>query len=336
MINEREYILKISQNLERFKELGDGKFNFKCPICSDGKTKYKTRAWFIERDSYLFHCFNCNTQMSLSNFLKEYFPDIYKEFIFDKLKNNSKNSNTLKFKEEKKIDYKTDRFLKNILKPSNEVSDYLNSRQIPENRFKDIYVIENFKDLNHIEKYKDSKFVKEKRVVLPCYNSDGLISGIVARSLDKNASKRYINLKFYDDPNLIFGLYDEKGNFKINLNKTIYVVEGAFDSFFIPNCVSVNTSDLLIFEKVIPENMKKHLNVVYVCDNECRNKEIIDVYKKIIKSGNKIVIFPKSIKEKDINEIILKHKDIDILEVLKENVYSGLKAEITLNTWKCI
>jgi hypothetical protein len=337
-MNEVEYINKISPFLERFRETSKGKYNFKCPICGDGSTAFKTRAWFLERDTYYFHCFNCSTQSSFQNFIKLLFPEIYKEYVFDKLKTKDRNKEvSFAFNEKPDIDYSVHNYVKSLLKPytNNELAvRYLSNRNIPTSAYNSIYIIENCKDFNKIEKYKNSNFVEEARIVLPIYNKDGIINGIICRAISEESKKRYIVLKFYDDYD-IFGLYDENGNYKINLNKTIYVVEGAFDSMFLDNAISVNTSDLMLFDKALNKKLIDRLDIVYVPDNDTRNKEIVKIYKKIIEAGKNIVILPDYIKGKDINEIIL-NNDVDIMQLLKENTFKGVEATIKMNMWKKI
>jgi len=337
MINETEFIHKISTYLEGFKELGHGKFNFRCNCCGDGDSGYKTRAWFLEKDSYVFYCHNCSLSMSFPNYLKLKFPEVYKEYVLEKLKETKwKGKESLFFKEDSNIDLSSHNIVKSFLKPCTDHEDvikYLEGRKIPSNRYKDIFVIENFKDLNYVDKYKDSIFHEEKRIVLPIYNNKGLINGIISRSISPSAKKRYINLKFYDDVD-IFGLYDSNGDYKIDLNKKIYAVEGAFDSMMLDNAVAVNTSDLLRIEKAIPESLLKHLNIVYVSDNEPRNYEIMKVYKKIIDSGNKIVIYPSYIIGKDINEMIINNSNTDIMTMLSENTFNGIGALVRFNQFK--
>jgi DNA primase len=337
-MNEVEYINKISPFLERFRETSKGKYNFKCPICGDGRTGFKSRAWFLERDTYYFHCFNCSEQSSFPNFLKSLFPDIYKEYVFDKLRTKERDLEVSSiFIEKPDIDYSIHNYVKSLFKPYTESEaaiQYLNGRNLPSDAYNSIYIIENFKDLNRVEKYKDSNFLKETRIVIPIYNKNGVINGIISRAISEDSVKRYIILKFYDDYD-IFGLYDEKGNYKINLNKTIYVVEGAFDSMFIDNAVSVNTSDLMMFSKSLNKRLIDKLNVVYVPDNDTRNKEIVKIYKKIIEAGKNIVILPEYIKGKDINEIIL-NNDVDIMQLLKDNTFKGVEATIKMNMWKKI
>ena len=58
--------------------------------------------------------------------------------------------------------------------------------------------------------------------------------------------------------------------------------------------------------------------------------------KNDINSGYKVVIWPSNIEQKDINSMIVNggFSEKDILNVLKNNTYQGLFAEIQLNKWK--
>ena len=80
--------------------------------------------------------------------------------------------------------------------------------------------------------------------------------------------------------------------------------------------------------------MLKYLDIVFVPDNDKRNTEIIGIYKKIIDAKESIVILPSEIKSKDINDIILNEKNIDIMKLLKENTFKGLSATMRFNQWK--
>ena len=71
---------------------------------------------------------------------------------------------------------------------------------------------------------------------------------------------------------------------------------------------------------------------VYTYDNEPRSREIVDKIEKSIASGHKVVIFPKSIKEKDLNDMALAGHDVQSL--VESNTYSGLEAKLKLNEWK--
>ncbi len=74
---------------------------------------------------------------------------------------------------------------------------------------------------------------------------------------------------------------------------------------------------------------------VIVFDKEPRNREIVKQMKKIIESGYRICIWSETIKEKDINDMILAGVPASkIQEVINKNTYSGLQAMVAFNSWK--
>jgi hypothetical protein len=73
---------------------------------------------------------------------------------------------------------------------------------------------------------------------------------------------------------------------------------------------------------------------IWVYDNEPRNREINNRISRTIDRGEKVVIWPSNIKEKDINDMVLSgHK---VQEILESNVYQGLQANLKFTTWKKI
>jgi hypothetical protein len=71
---------------------------------------------------------------------------------------------------------------------------------------------------------------------------------------------------------------------------------------------------------------------VWIYDNEPRNTEILSRISRVIEVGQKVVIWPSSIKEKDINDMVL--SGLDVQNVIESNVYSGLEAKLKFTTWK--
>jgi beta-galactosidase GanA len=71
---------------------------------------------------------------------------------------------------------------------------------------------------------------------------------------------------------------------------------------------------------------------IYVFDNEPRNREIVNRISKTINRGDKVVIWPTSIQQKDINDMVL--AGLNVMDVLKSNIHSGLEAKIKFNNWK--
>jgi len=76
----------------------------------------------------------------------------------------------------------------------------------------------------------------------------------------------------------------------------------------------------------------KGSSIVFVYDNEPRNKEIVGRIEKCISRGERVIIWPTIIVDKDINDMVLSGHDI--MSVLKLNTYSGLEATIKFTNWK--
>jgi len=86
----------------------------------------------------------------------------------------------------------------------------------------------------------------------------------------------------------------------IDQTKPIYVVEGQFDSMFLPNCVAVGSSNLVTVAKTFDKN-----SCTLVYDNQRRNDDIYRAMQRAIDQDFSVVIWPDSITEKDINEMFI-------------------------------
>jgi hypothetical protein len=75
-------------------------------------------------------------------------------------------------------------------------------------------------------------------------------------------------------------------------------------------------------------------NPVWIYDNEPRNREIVSRIERTINNGGRVVIWPVSIEEKDINDMVLAGHDVQ--DLVKSNTCSGLEAKLKFNTWKKI
>ena len=150
------------------------------------------------------------------------------------------------------------------------------------------------------------------------YNEDKILIGFQGRSLGPNSVK-YITVMINEDAPKIYGLD------KINNEKPIYIIEGPFDATLVQNSVAMCGSDLDI-------RSFGWSDYIYVYDNEPRIREIVNRIAKTIDGGDKVVIWPTSVVEKDINDMALAGHDI--MSIVQSNTYSGLKAKVKFNTWK--
>ena len=117
----------------------------------------------------------------------------------------------------------------------------------------------------------------------------------------------------------IYGLDD------INTGETVYVTEGPFDSTFIPNSIAMCGADGDVSKWGIT-------NPVWIYDNEPRNRQIVERLSATIDRGDRVVIFPKNILEKDINDMYLSGQNVQ--KVVESNIYQGLEAKLKLQDWK--
>ena len=99
---------------------------------------------------------------------------------------------------------------------------------------------------------------------------------------------------------------------------------------FIDNSIAAAGADLKSLRTDID-------NVTYIFDNEPRNKEIIDRMYGVIERDFKIVIWPDTITQKDINEIIQSGvSKAELLDLISTNTFSKLEALTRLNAYKRI
>jgi hypothetical protein len=317
-----KYINIISPRLQKFAKKKDYLYNFRCPYCGDSaKNKNRARGFFfLMKSDMVYKCHNCGIGRNLANFLKDIDVNVHDQYVMERFKQGttgrSSNVKEPKFKFDKPVFEKTDIDLKKIsdLNITHPARSYLQSRRIPEKYFSQIYFAEDFATWAKLETK-----VKEPRIVLPLRTVDGKLFGYQGRSLDKNTKLRYITVLLDNEHPKLYGLD------RIDTENTIYITEGPFDSLFLSNSMAMCGADVSLDTNQFPDR-------VFVFDNEPRNKQIVDRYEKAIASGEQVVIWPKEVQEKDINDMVLAGRDVQTM--VESNVYSGLEAKVKLIDWK--
>lgn len=320
---DAKYINLVSPQLIKFSKKKTDLYTFRCPYCGDSsKNRNKTRGYFYrKRNDFFFKCHNCGVGRTLSNFLKDHNTLLHDEYVLERYKEGltGKGSNT----PEPDFKLPSPNFDKSIFSDLKKVSIlntthtaklYLSQRQIPEKFFSIFYYAEDFNAWAKL-----SNNVKESRIIIPLISDDGKVFGYQGRSLEKNSKLRYITTILNKNYPKIFGLD------RVQKSKTVYVTEGPFDSLFLSNSIAMCGSDVTM-------DSTDYSDLVYVLDNEPRNKEIVSKYENLISKGNKIVIWPSSVREKDLNDMALSGHDVQ--SVVESNIYQGLKANLKLNAWK--
>ena len=198
---------------------------------------------------------------------------------------------------------------------------YLNSRMIHYKYRCRFSYTEDFKRLIELISPEKSKRLKsEERIVIPFFNRQKKLTHIQGRALDDN-SLRYITVSL-SQGSKVYGLD------RIDNTKPVYVVEGIFDSLFLENCVAMTGSDLNT------EDLQD-CELVFLFDNEPRNRQIVKKVEQIIDMGYSIVLFDDNFKGKDINDMVKSGHTIEQIRVyIENNTFSGLKAKMKFTEWR--
>ena len=325
---DTKYINLASASLQKYKKVKNGLWTFRCPYCGDSKkNKNKTRGYIFQvKGDHVFKCHNCGITRSFSNFLKDHVPHVYDEYVMERYKEGTIGKNVPKpdltqFISKPKFEKKTiDLEPLSCLNNFHVAKKYILDRGIPENKLDRLYYCPNFKEWTNTQKQTFSDTTNdEERIIIPLNDTDGNLIGFQGRSLSPNAKMRYITVMLNEDAPKLYGLDH------INKNETIYIVEGPLDSFFLENSVAMCGSDVDI-------RSFGWSDYIWVYDNEPRSRQITDKISKSIDAGDSVVIWPKTIKEKDLNDMVT--SGINVKNVIQSNVYQGLKAKLQLSSWK--
>ena len=318
---DSKYIGLVSSRLQKFKRVKTDLYNFRCPICGDSqKNKSKTRGYlYAVKADMNFRCHNCGASMTLSNFLKEIDTVLHKQYVFERFKNNSTGRGTVV--EEPKFNFKPPEFKPKLDLPKASTNviatKYLENRKLDPNKF---YYTDKFRawSNSHKQTFDDVNY-DEPRIIIPLFYQNTLV-GFQGRSLGPSKVK-YITVMINDDAPKIYGLDT------IRKSSPVFVTEGPFDSTFLRNSIAMCGADGDVGKWGVS-------TPVWVYDNEPRSKEITARISNTIDRGDKVVIWPTNIKEKDINDMVLAGHDVQ--NIVESNVYSGLEAQLKFNTWKRI
>ena len=337
---DQKFVGLLQPQLQGFSKKKDYLYNFRCPYCGDSsKKKNKKRGYVYRKTSGLFFmCHNCAVSTTLGNLIKFVSPTLHKDYVIEEYKDanygkrrsskkevktafNFKKTSFGKSEAEK---FKTNRFEENTifnLPDDDPAKEYIVNRQIPESFQKEMFVVEDFK------KYVDSVlpdnpytlYEGDRRIVIPMKDKTGTLVGFQGRAIGKS-ELRYITIKVKDDIPKVYGMD------RINLDETVYVVEGPIDSMFLDNAIAMAGADMTF-------DIDKKKSVVLL-DNEKRNKDITRRMANLIKDGYKICIWPEGLIEKDINDMILSGMSKSaIKDIIDTNTFSGLSAKLALQNW---
>lgn len=361
---EMDSIFSIAHRLEKFKVVNPSEvYNFRCNVCGDSKkSEHKARGYFIKSnkdDIFVMKCHNCGVAYSFQYYLKLYFPDEYKALRVRIFKasgkpQHNKQPKQKEYKVEDIFDKEYQETLNTMLTLSNDARllipvnelypghiayDYLKGRNMSERAFNRLYYTPDFAEfINSVVPSKlleNKKIPNDERIVLVLQTIEGEIMGFQGRALG-DSKLRYMTLMMSETYPKIFGLelIDKESS------EPIFVTEGAFDSFFIDNCISLNGGDTNALNDIVNyENINKD-RIIIILDNEPRNVDTVKRTENAINFGFKVIIWEGINPEyKDINDMIKNsvfESEESLQRYLLNNAHSGTTALLKLKFWSKI
>lgn len=223
MLDDNEIIVEILQEIfgdEKRHYESKGQISMDCPICDEGKHKGNLEINYFQ---HLYHCWSCgdtnNMHGTLGKLIKKYgTKSHHKTYSVLAPEGNQtfhkKKINKLKLPEH----FKKFNEVSSIYPVRRQAYNYLTNRGITDEMI-DRYGIGFCDNGSHAG-----------RIIIPSYDENNKLNYYIARSWDLRSKSKYKNPEAEKDKIIFFESL-------IDWEKDITLVEGAFDSIFIPNSI---------------------------------------------------------------------------------------------------
>jgi len=323
MYLDKKYINLVSPSLPRFKWKKETLANCRCPMCGDSEVnENKARGYFFRGDdAYFYKCHNCGFSCNIYKFLEVFAPVLFKQYCLEKFIDKDKREEFVpKFSSYSPVSSKPKFETIDELPTDHKAVDFLNKRKIPKEHWNKFGYTSTFGTLAR-QVNDDYRLLEDERILIPIYNEHNQFIGVQGRSFG-NIKPKYITLKKDESIKLTYGLE------RIDKSKRIFVVEGPIDSLFLPNAIAcLGIGNFLEIREQFPNQ-----DLVFVVDNEPRNRTVVDTIRRLIENGEKVCIFPSHVKDKDINDMVL--KDVNVYDTIVDHTFSGPAAMLAFNSWR--
>jgi len=287
MTDDSEILIELLKEVlgdEKHHYSNKGQIAFNCPVCDEGRNKGNLEVNYF---SHVYKCWACSdtneTHGPLGKLFDKYATKkqkkLYKVFQPEEFKPKEKKYKELKLPESyTKFKDSNPRYPVRL-----QAYNYLKKRGIAD---------------EIIEKYNIGfcdKGSHENRIIVPSYNNDGELNYYIARSWLPYTKSKYKNPEAEKDK-IIFNEH------LIDWKKDIYLVEGVFDGFFLPNSIPMLGKHLssLLFETIYK---KAKGNIIISLDGDAWG-DAVKLYEELnggeLYNRIKIVKLPK---DKDVCDL---------------------------------
>lgn len=340
---EARYVELISPRLRNFKRKSSYLFNCSCPVsgCDESRRSRKSRFYIYERDGKLFaYCHKCGYSRTFANFLKKFDEALYREFVLEEMMERPAaaapepirppSARDLLDQLETSQDLVGSKLegLEPLLSlPTTHIARrFCSSRAIPNYWEERMYFAPKFfewAEKIHLGTFQDRKRIRheEQRVVIPFARA-----GYQGRALQPESKVKYITVITDDKEPFLFALD------RVDPDEKIIAFEGPIDAMFIDNAIASGGSSIIRELSRLPFERDDFI----ICyDNEPRSPQTVKKMEHAAMNGYPVCIWPKSIRNKDVNDMILAGMEATEIEyIIKDCAKKDLKALTAIENWK--
>lgn len=318
---------KLAVGLDSIGKDNDVDITARCPVCGDSRTNKRSKRLhlYIKNGITNVNCFNGDCPVhnkTMYSFLRDFFPALITQYKREQFGSTveklARGETDDVFGQFKKVEVKKESevivhdltpYLKDIsIVP--QALEYLEGRgcSYKEGRFGKWYY--GYQDL----KIGDILYKITDAVVIPLYY-EGKMYGFYSRSIKDKTFYTYMH-----DANIGYKIWNW---FYINKDQPVFIYEGIFDAISggLPNSIA------LMGAKLPEERLKELKYPVFVLDND---KTGITNSIEYARLGHQVYVQPDKYPEKDMNVLLMNHKDLDVSLMIQNNLFTGIAAEVRL------
>lgn len=334
---DKKYINLIAVQLPRFSWKSATMANFRCVVCGDSKQhEFKARAYLysFKNSSYMMKCHNCGLALPFPAFLKRVSRPIFDDYImekFDTRGTRETDTTAVTYPAIPVSRVYTYAQVHQLSAPTlpdelQSVRTFIRRRHLPESALSRLYATDAARTwLTPLVGHDKANRVCDRipYLVIPLRLNDRSWYGAQVRPLDQ---KQYLTFRWTHDQLRTFGL-------DVNRASDItYCFEGPLDALCVSNAIAMCGADLMTGLERTHDAGHVLTKPVLVWDNEPRSRPIVQQLSRAIARGYSVVIWPRSVREKDANDMIA--AGLDVSAILAASTYQGLRAELEFQQWK--
>ncbi len=325
-INKKYFLTAVSGT--RIGKQTDMDIAVRCPICGDSsKNERTTRLHLYHKNGKdSIKCFNGSCVLgdgtqSTQSFLYNHFPKLYdnykREAFLDRMDNFQNTDAFAEIKNEiiEKQEASSKPLIHNLFNYFNDIIEHEEALEYLLKRGFNYYNLPyNWYFGTQDLKIGETLYKITNSIIIPLYYKDEMY-GFYSRNIHNKTFYTY-------NPEQNIGLKIWNW-FNINKEKECYIFEGIFDAL-----ASSNENIIALMGAKIPMERLNELNKpIFVLDND-RTGILNSI--EYCKQGYSVYVQPNEYKEKDMNELMLNHPNLDIKKLINDNIYSGISAEVRL------